>query len=116
MKHTIAILIAVLCLTSACRGGQTTSPQPLTQAAVDSAAIYQEKAYQAMFDNVLHQAEQHAYRAFLSFPSIEPGVHLGIALTTRKASSSKSGCTLLTTLASVILPSISTINVTITRP
>ena len=65
MKHTIAILIAVLCLTSACRGGQTTSPQPLTQAAVDSAAIYQEKAYQAMFDNVLHQAEQHAYRAFL---------------------------------------------------
>lgn len=65
MKHTIAILIAVLCLTSACRGGQTTSPQPLTQAAVDSAAIYQEKAYQAMFNNVLHQAEQHAYRAFL---------------------------------------------------
>ena len=44
---------------------KTTSPQPLTQAAVDSAAIYQEKAYQAMFDNVLHQAEQHAYRAFL---------------------------------------------------
>ena len=65
MKHLTAILLAVLCLTSACRGGQTTSPQPLTQAAVDSAAIYQEKAYQAMFDNVLHQAEQHAYRAFL---------------------------------------------------
>ena len=55
------------------------------------------------------------YLFLMSFPFIAPGVHLGIALTTRKASSSKSGCTLLTTFAPVILPSISTINVTITK-
>lgn len=61
----IAILLAVLCLTSACSDEHTKPSQPLTEEVIDSAVFYQEKAYQEMFDNVLHQAEQHAYRAFL---------------------------------------------------
>ena len=49
-------------------------------------------------------------------PFCLPGLHLGILLTTREASRSSDGSTERTTLTSVIEPSRSTTNDTITRP
>lgn len=70
MKKLSTILLAVVCLCSACQTRDFSSSKGgdsgrVKGAEVDSAALYQEMAYREMFADSLQQAEQHAYRAFL---------------------------------------------------
>ena len=63
MKHLSALLLTVICLCSACQTKGVSSP--FQDEATDSAAIYQEMAYEKMFADSLAKAEQYAYRAFM---------------------------------------------------
>ena len=70
MKKLSTILLAVVCLCSACQTRDFSSSKGgdsgrVKGTEVDSAALYQEMAYREMFADSLQQAEQHAYRAFL---------------------------------------------------
>ena len=70
MKRLPTILLAVICLCSACQTKSPYSPEGgdsgrTKGTEADSAALYQEMAYKEMFADSLQKAEQHAYRAFL---------------------------------------------------
>lgn len=63
MKKLSVLLLTVICLCSSCQTKGISSSAQKEEA--DSAAIYQEMAYEEMFADSLLKAEQYAYRAFL---------------------------------------------------
>jgi len=65
MKKIFALLIGIVGLLTACQTTESPSSHSTTEEDKDSAAIYQEWAYQEMFTDSLMQAEVHAYRAFM---------------------------------------------------
>ena len=60
----LVFLLAILGLLATCQKPET-EPPPLANLLQDSAAIYQDWAYQEMFDGSLAKAEAYASRAFL---------------------------------------------------
>ena len=65
MKRLLTILTTAACLLYACQIAETPSPASVSGDSKDSAAIYQDLAYQAMFNDSLRKAETYAYRAYL---------------------------------------------------
>ena len=65
MKKIFALLIGIVGLLTACQTTESPSSHSTTEEDKDSAAIYQEWAYQEMFADSLRLAEAHAYRAFM---------------------------------------------------
>jgi len=57
--------VFLICLLTACQMPETTPNDAVAETAVDSAAIYQDRAYEEMFNGSLAKAETYAYRAFL---------------------------------------------------
>ena len=64
MKKVLVFLLVILGLLTACQKPETGS-QTLETPRQDSAAVYQDWAYQEMFDGSLAKAETYASRAFL---------------------------------------------------
>ena len=60
MKKLTVLLLTVICLCSSCQTKGISSSAQKEEA--DSAAIYQEMAYEEMFADSLLKAEQYAYR------------------------------------------------------
>ena len=65
MKRLLTILTTAICLLCACQIAETPSLASVSGDGKDSAAIYQDLAYQAMFTDSLGKAETYAYRAYL---------------------------------------------------
>lgn len=65
MKRLLTILTTAACLLCACQIAEKPSLASASGDSKDSAAIYQDLAYQAMFTGSLGKAENYAYRAFL---------------------------------------------------
>jgi len=66
MKNLSVLLLSISCLLASCQRSGTAVPHPLLEIAVnDSAAIYQDRAYEEMFNGSLTKAEAYAYRAYL---------------------------------------------------
>ena len=65
MKKLLTILTAAMCLLYACQIAETPSLTSEPSDGEDSAAIYQDWAYQVMFHDSLGKAESYAYRAYL---------------------------------------------------
>lgn len=65
MKRISVLLACIVCLLTACQPTESPSSHSPSGNGADSAAIYQEWAYQEMFADSLQQAEVHAYRAFM---------------------------------------------------
>ena len=62
-KHLIIILLSLACLLTGCHNNGT---EPLSHGKrSDSASIYQDMAYRAMFADSLTQAETYAYRSLM---------------------------------------------------
>jgi len=57
--------MAALCLATACQTERTKTSYALSEDTIDSAAVYQEWAYQEMFSDSLLKAETYAYRSFM---------------------------------------------------
>ena len=57
--------LAIICLLTACRMSETAPYSTVAATDSDSAAIYQDQAYEEMFNGSLAKAEAKAYRAFL---------------------------------------------------
>lgn len=65
MRRIILVLMATLCLATACQTERTRTSYVQSEDAIDSATVYQEWAYQEMFSDSLSKAETYAYRAFM---------------------------------------------------
>ena len=65
IKSLTALILTAIGLLSACRSAESPSPQTTPGSGQDSAAIYQEWAYQEMFADSLGRAETYAYRAVM---------------------------------------------------
>ena len=65
MIRLLAIIWTAVCLLCACQIAETPSLTSVSSDSKDSAAIYQDLAYQAMFTDSLGKAETYAYRAYL---------------------------------------------------
>jgi len=66
MKKLLVLLLSVSCLLAACQMSETAVPRPLiSDVGNDSAAVYQDWAYEEMFNGSLMKAEAYASRAFL---------------------------------------------------
>ena len=65
MKKLLLLVLTIVCLLMACQIKETPLPVTTLDDGLDSAAIYQDLAYQAMFADSLGKAESFAYRAFL---------------------------------------------------
>ena len=65
MKKLLTILTTAMCLLYACQIAETPSLTSELSDGEDSAAIYQDWAYQVMFHDSLGKAESYAYRAYL---------------------------------------------------
>lgn len=65
IKSLTALILTAVGLLSACRSAESPSPQATPGSGQDSAAIYQEWAYQEMFADSLGRAETYAYRAVM---------------------------------------------------
>ena len=66
MKKLLVLLLSVSCLLAACQMSETAVPRPLIgDVGNDSAAVYQDWAYEEMFNGSLMKAEAYASRAFL---------------------------------------------------
>lgn len=65
MKRISLVLMVVLCLATACQTEWTKSSYIQSEDVIDSAAVYQEWAYQEMFSDSLSKAETYAYRSFM---------------------------------------------------
>ena len=65
MKRLLTILTTAMCLLYACQIAETPSLTSEPSDGEDSAAIYQDWAYQVMFHDSLGKAESYAYRAYL---------------------------------------------------
>jgi len=61
----ILMKLVLFCLLSACQMPETAPNDVATETTVDSAAIFQDRAYEEMFNGSLVKAETYAYRAFL---------------------------------------------------
>ena len=65
MKRLAALLLSALCLMTACQTSEKPSSLSISEKGEDSAAVYQEWAYQEMFSDSLSKAETYAYRSFM---------------------------------------------------
>lgn len=65
MKRLLTILTTAVSLLCACQRAETPLLASMSDDSKDSAAIYQDLAYQAMFTDSLGRAESYAYRAYL---------------------------------------------------
>lgn len=65
MKRLTILLLSALCLMTACQTSEKPSSLSISEDLMDSAAVYQEWAYQEMFSDSLLKAETYAYRAFM---------------------------------------------------
>lgn len=65
MRRWLIIILTDVCLLIACQTAETPTPSTIIDGGQDSAAIYQDLAYQAMFAESLGKAEAYAYRAYL---------------------------------------------------
>ena len=65
MKKLLVLVLATICLFTACQTAEMPLPSPTSGDGQDSAAIYQDLAYQAMFAESFAKAEVYAYRAYL---------------------------------------------------
>lgn len=65
MKKLLMLLLPVSCLLTACWMSDSTASHPVSEAGSDSAAVYQDMAYEEMFNGSLAKAEAYASRAFL---------------------------------------------------
>jgi len=65
MKKVSLLLWSIVCLLTACQTTEPPSFHDVSGKGEDSAAVYQEWAYQEMFADSLRLAEAHAYRAFM---------------------------------------------------
>ena len=65
MRRLTALLLSALCLVTACQTSEKPSSLSISGEGEDSAAVYQEWAYQEMFSDSLSKAETYAYRAFM---------------------------------------------------
>ena len=65
MKRWATAILTGICLLIACQTAETPPPFTTADGGQDSAAIYQDSAYQAMFTESLGKAEAYAYRAYL---------------------------------------------------
>ena len=59
------LILAVSCLLTACGMSETTPHRIEAGTVSDSAAIFQNRAYEEMFNGSLAKAEAYAYRAYL---------------------------------------------------
>ena len=59
------LVLAIICLLTACGMPETAPHSAVRMTGCDSAAIFQDRAYEAMFNGSLAKAEAYAYRAFL---------------------------------------------------
>ncbi|MBQ8153771.1 MAG: hypothetical protein IJ069_08855, partial [Prevotella sp.] len=65
MRKLLAPVLTIVCLLSACQTTDIPSLSTVDKGSADSAAIYQERAYQEMFTDSLGKAETLAYRAYM---------------------------------------------------
>ena len=65
MRRLTALLLSALCLMAACQTSEKPSSLSISDDDKDSAAVYQEWAYQEMFSDSLSKAETYAYRSFM---------------------------------------------------
>ena len=65
MKKLKILILTLFCLLDACQWSETPPRHAITRTASDSAAIFQDRAYEEMFNGSLAKAETYAYRAFL---------------------------------------------------
>ena len=65
MKRLWVLFLTASCLLTACRMSETAAPRSAQGVAADSAAVYQDMAYEEMFNGSLAKAETYAYRAFM---------------------------------------------------
>ena len=65
MKKLKILILTLFCLLAACQWSETPPRHAVTRTASDSAAIFQDRAYEEMFNGSLAKAETYAYRAFL---------------------------------------------------
>ena len=65
MRKLLLLIIIGACLLMACQTSETPSQPATTGGGLDSAAIYQDLAYEAMFAGSLGKAEAYAYRGVL---------------------------------------------------
>lgn len=65
MKRLSVLLLTISCLLTACQVSENPTPRPLSEMGRDSAAVYQNMAFEEMFNGSLAKAEACAYRAFL---------------------------------------------------
>ena len=65
MKRLVTILLSVLCLMTACQTNEKASTISISEEGEDSAAVYQQWAYQELFSDSLSKAETYAYRSFM---------------------------------------------------
>jgi hypothetical protein len=65
MKKLSSLLLIITFLLAACQMSGTGSSRSVSRADDDSVAVYQEMAYEEMFNGSLTKAETYAYRAFL---------------------------------------------------
>ena len=61
----MTLMLTLFCLLAACQEPERGSHNSAVEARIDSAAIYQNLAYEEMFTGSLAKAEAYAYRAFL---------------------------------------------------
>ena len=65
MKALKKLILMVFCLLTACQIPKTAPQDMVGETECDSAAIFQDRAYEEMFNGSLAKAEAYAYRAFL---------------------------------------------------
>ena len=65
MKRWTIVILTGICLFMACQTAESPTLSKTIDSGQDSAAIYQDLAYQAMFVDSLGKAEAYAYRAYL---------------------------------------------------
>ena len=65
MKKAKALILSLFCFLTACQMSETAPHSNVAGSGSDSAAIFQNRAYEEMFNGSLAKAEAYAYRAFL---------------------------------------------------
>ena len=65
MKKMKMLVLAIICLLTACGMPETAPHGAMGKTVSDSAAIFQNRAYEEMFNGSLAKAEAYAYRAYL---------------------------------------------------
>ena len=65
MKKAKALILSLFCFLTACQMSETAPHSNVAGSGSDSAAIFQNRAYEELFNGSLAKAEAYAYRAFL---------------------------------------------------